>query len=361
MDLKNTPLLERHKGLSAKMAPFGGWLMPIQYKGILEEHNWTRTNVSIFDICHMGEFIIEGSPDAAGLDRICTHDFSGMPLNSCKYGFMLNDNAGIIDDLIVYKLGDNKWMLVVNAATTEKDRNHILGNLKDKDAFKDISAETAKLDVQGPGSLEIIRSIAGEKIEKLSYYEFSVFKILQEDAIISRTGYTGELGFEIYINMKDALKIWDMITSKPDVRPAGLGARDTLRLEMGYVLYGQDIDDNISPVEAGMDRFIDFDKDFIGKDALIMKKGLHDRKLTYFECVSRRSPRHNYKILKDDQEIGVVTSGSYSPSLSRGIGMGYIEKIHDKPGTKINVVSKNVNIDAEISKRPFYKKGTARR
>jgi len=282
-----------------------------------------------------------------------------MKTGTCKYGFMLNEEGRILDDLIVYRMEQEEWMLVVNAATTDKDEAHIKKNLSWDADFKNMSDTIAKLDLQGPESCNVLKDIIGDKITALSYYSFGDFIIDGEEYLISRTGYTGELGYEIYANSTYADKLWNLFLQDGRVHPAGLGARDTLRLEMGYPLYGQDLTEEITPLEAGMERFIDFDKDFIGKDALLKQKeqGItHD--LAGFIITSRRSPRHNYKITSDDKEIGIVTSGSFSPSLSYGIGMGYVLSEYNKIGSKIIVQNGNVEMEAEIAEKPFYKKGT---
>ncbi|MDP8233824.1 MAG: glycine cleavage system aminomethyltransferase GcvT [Candidatus Saelkia tenebricola] len=360
MNLKQTPLTEVHKNLGAKMASFGGFIMPIQYSGIIAEHNWTRTSVSIFDICHMGEFIIQGNFKGSGLDKVVTQNLENMQIGSCRYGFMLNDKGGIIDDLIVYRIEQEEWMLVVNAATIEGDEAHIKNNLNWDAHFKNASNDFAKLDLQGPESINVLGDIVGDEIYGLNYYSFRDFTIGGGEYLISRTGYTGELGYEIYAASTHAQMLWNMFLKDSHVHPAGLGARDTLRLEMGYSLYGQDLTNQISPLEAGMERFIDFDKDFIGKDALIKQRenGL-THNLVGFIVNSRRAPRHNYKILSGNKEIGIVTSGSFSPSIGCGIGMGYVLPEY-KNGAKIVIEHGNIEIEAEITAKPFYKKGTAR-
>ncbi len=337
------------------MAPFGGWLMPIQYSGILNEHIWTRKMVSVFDICHMGEFKLKADPIKSGLDRTLTVNLKDMPCGKCRYTSMLNDNGGIIDDLIVYRLKPDEWMLVVNAATTDSDEVNLRKYLSKDANLENISSKIGKLDLQGPLSREVLIKIIGSKINQLKYYTFDYFDILGEKSIISRTGYTGELGYEIYLSNPKIKELWALLLKDGSVKPAGLGARDTLRMEMGYSLYGQDIDRDITPLEAGMERYLDFNKDFIGKDALLeqRKKGL-TRNLVSFVTASRRSARHNYKIWAKDREIGFVTSGSFAPSLGVSIGMGYV-KNGVKTGDKIIIKDNNVEIEATITDKPFYK------
>jgi len=356
--LQKTPLYADHIALGAKMAPFGGWLMPIQYEGILAEHFHTRKAVSVFDICHMGEFILDTDDSFSGLDRIVTQNISSMPVGSCRYGFMLNDKGGVIDDLIVYRLKDSSWMLVVNAATIAGDEANIRKNLTGRYQFNNVSSITGKLDVQGPLSLETLKPIAGNKIEKLGYYTFTEFDLFGSNAIISRTGYTGELGYEIYGPNENIAKLWSLLLKDPRVKPAGLGARDTLRLEMGYPLYGQDIDLVHTPVAAGLDKFVDLSKDFIGKDALLAEKKSGPKEhLIYFKADSRRSPRHGFGIYSGQNRIGTVTSGSFSPSLGVGIGIGYVSGNYPI-GTSLMVKEATTEIPVVIVDKPFYKRSS---
>ncbi|MCK4463727.1 MAG: glycine cleavage system aminomethyltransferase GcvT [Candidatus Omnitrophica bacterium] len=361
MDLKLTPLFEKHRKLGARLAPFGGWLMPIQYTGIIAEHNWTRRSASIFDICHMGEFIIYGEPKKSNLERLLTIGLAGMSCGACRYGFMLNEKGGIIDDLIVYRIKQNEWMLVVNAAFTGRDESHLRKYLSCDSKLENISAKSGKIDLQGPISQDVLKELVGSEIDELKYYTFALFSILGEESIVSRTGYTGELGYEVYLSNEKIKELWNILLKDKRVKPAGLGARDTLRLEIGYPLYGQDINEDITPLEAGLERFVDFNKNFIGRDSLIEKKKRGITKmLVCFMTNTRRAPRHNYKIYDGDKEIGFVTSGSFSPTLSCGIGMGYVKSEYGKNGTKIILKENKIEINATVTDRPFYKKGSAR-
>lgn len=355
-NLLKTPLYETHLRLNAKMAPFGGWLMPIQYEGILAEHEHTRRGVSVFDICHMGEFKLEADLVLSGLDRVITQNVASAPPGSCRYGFMLNESGGIVDDLVVYRLKHDSWMLVVNAATIQSDQAHLKARLLRMDKLENISASLGKLDVQGPGSQEVLKEFFGEGIAKLKYYSFAEFIFCGEPCLISRTGYTGELGYEIYIHAAQIKELWDALLKDKRVKPAGLGCRDTLRLEMGYPLYGQDIDTSRSPLSAGLEKFVDFSKDFIGKDALLEeKKNGSKEHLVLFKADSRRAPRRGFAISHQGSHVGVVTSGSFSPSLSRGIGMGYIYGNY-KIGARLTVNGPGIEIPVTIAKKPFYNK-----
>jgi len=362
MENKKTPLFEQHHKLGAKSAPFGGWIMPIQYEGIINEHQWTRTKCSLFDICHMGEFLITGDALSSNLDKILTQNLVDMSLKTCKYGFMLNDHAGVIDDIIIYRIEHDKWMLVVNAATQIADFEHLEENLiKNECKIENVSNSLAKLDLQGPLSRDVLKEIVGDSIAKLDYYTFDYFQVLDENIIISRTGYTGELGFELYISNDKVIDLWNLFLENNLVKPAGLGARDTLRLEVCYPLYGQDINSSTTPLEARLASFVDMKKDFKGKIALEQKQqqGLV-KKLCCFQTESRRAPRHDYEIFADNQKAGIVTSGSYSPSLGCGIGMGYIAEQCSNIGTEIVLQHGNIKINAKIAKRPFYKNGSLR-
>lgn len=331
--------------------------MPIQYQGILAEHAHTRQGVSVFDICHMGEFMLQGDPVASGFDRLVTQNISAMPLGSCRYGFMLNDQAGILDDLIVYRIAQASWMIVVNASTTAADFAHLKENLSPESFLEDVSEKMAKLDVQGPRSRDALKNIFGQGLSELNYYTFAEFKIFdQKSCLISRTGYTGELGYEIYIAHDYALRLWELLLKDPGVRPAGLGCRDTLRLEMSYPLYGQDLDALHTPLAAGLLKFVDLSKDFIGRDALVREQKKVPREhLIYFQADSRRSPRHGFEIFDKNRKIGSVSSGSFSPSLGTGIGMGYVRGNYDL-GTQLIIKQDAVEIPVQVVKRPFLKK-----
>jgi len=349
-----TPLYETHLCLGAKMAPFGGWMMPIQYQGILSEHLHTRQAVSVFDICHMGEFMLQADPVLSGFDRLVTQNITTMPLGSCRYGFILNDQAGILDDLIVYRISQLSWMIVVNAATTSNDLAHFQENLYSGFSLENVSDKMAKLDVQGPQSREVLKNIFGQEVERLNYYTFSEFIFGGQRCIVSRTGYTGELGFEIYIANDFVGRLWEVLLKDSRVKPAGLGSRDTLRLEMGYPLYGQDIDAGHTPLEAGLTKFVDFSKDFIGKDALLkeQKDGAKEH-LIYFQADSRRTARHGFHLFSQGKKVGVVTSGSFSPSLSVSIGMGYLRGDYNL-GTLLVAKDTSTEIPVKIVKKPFY-------
>jgi len=358
--LRQTPLLDQHKKLGAKLAPFGGWLMPIQYSGIIEEHNWVRKCAGLFDICHMGEFMVQADLAKSNFGNLVTINLEGMPDGACRYGFMLNEQGGIIDDLLVYKIDNTEWMVVVNAATSDGDFTHLKKNLTGATSLENVSQSLGKLDLQGPLSGDILKGLVDSSIKELRYYTFGYFNLLGEKIIISRTGYTGELGYELYMPNNKIPRLWEKLLSDQRVKPIGLGARDTLRLEMGYSLYGQDIDKNITPLEAGLNYFIDWGKEFIGKDVLLKQKqnGV-SRRMICFIADSRRSPRHNYRIIYKGQDVGAVTSGSFSPSLGAGIGMGYV-KDQITLGEQVILSESSISINAKVTHKPFYKNGSAK-
>jgi aminomethyltransferase len=354
--LKNTPLEQEHVALGAKMVGFGGWNMPLQYDGILQEHVYNRKTVSIFDCSHMGEFILEGDLSSSGLDRIVTQPLKDMPVKTCRYGTTLNEKGGTIDDLIVYRIADEKWMIVVNAANIDKDREHFLKHLSRSAKFEDASMRTAKLDLQGPLSREVLAAIVPD-IKRLEYYCFDEFNLLGERSIISRTGYTGELGYEIYFPWIKAKELWKEILKNGNVKPTGLGVRDVLRIEMCYPLYGHELDETISPIEAGLKKFVDLTKDFIGRDALLKQTAA--RKTVCFTSESRRSPRSHHKLFSPDgKELGLVTSGTFSPALNAGIGIGMVTDHALKNGDRILFGDEKGSSPATLTARPFYKDGS---
>ena len=360
-ELKATPLRAHHEGLKALMAPFGGWLMPIQYAGIIAEHKWCREQAALFDICHMGEFIFQGDIAADGLEDVFTFSVKGIPVGRSRYGFLLNDRGGVIDDLIVFRLAEDKVMIVVNAATIANDFRVIRSRLKDGANFTDISDQTAKLDLQGPLSREILVGLFGAEIGSIPFFKFIKTSILGVEAIVSRTGYTGELGYEIFLPADKVCELWELLLKDPRVAPAGLGSRDLLRLEVGYSLYGSDLDEDTTPLAAGLSSFVNLDKRFIGKDALLKEQQLGAQAVKVaFRVSSRRAPRHHYEILLDGAPVGSVTSGAFSPMLGCGIGIGFVKPEATALGTKLLIRHERVEMEAEVVELPFYSGGSLR-
>ncbi|MFC2061181.1 glycine cleavage system aminomethyltransferase GcvT [Elusimicrobiota bacterium] len=361
MENLKTPLFAEHKKLNAKIISFGSWDMPVSYTGIIEEHAQCRREAALFDTCHMGEFIFRGDIPASGIEAEVTQSIEKTPTGCNSYGFILNENGGVIDDLIISKISENELLLIVNAATREKDYIMLKDRLKSGE-LEDVSDTTSKIDLQGPLSNQVITDNLGLSID-LKFFRFSNYKVLGKDSIISRTGYTGELGYEFYLDNSTAMKLWETLISDNRVKPAGLGARDILRIEMGYSLYGNELDENTTPVEAGLENFVHFEKDFIGKGALLKQIEAGPRKTKIaFKTASRRSPRQHYKILSGSNEIGTVTSGCFSPMLNCGIGMGYIKSELKESVSGIIITDGNtVEIEAEVTELPFYKNGSARK
>ncbi len=358
--LQQTPLCSRHRDLKALMAPFGGWDMPIQYEGIIAEHAWCRSKAALFDICHMGEFIFQGDFEAGGLEDVLTFSIKTIPLGRSRYGFLLNERGGIIDDLIVFRLAEDKVMIVVNAATADNDFAVISGRLRGG-SFTNITAATGKLDIQGPLAREVLVAACGEQIAALPYFKFITMQILGCDAIVSRTGYTGELGYEIFLPAGKTAQLWDLLLQDERVKPAGLGARDVLRLEVGYSLYGSDIDEGTTPLEAGLEGFVNFGKNFVGKQALLEQKeqGLSRQKVA-FQVSGRRSPRHHYEIVSGQEQVGSVTSGVFSPMLACGIGIGFVTTGQYPPGTPLTIRHERISMEAMVCELPFFKGGSLR-
>jgi aminomethyltransferase len=363
--MKNTPFTEKHILLGAKMAPFAGYNMPISYSGINNEHNTVRNAAGIFDVSHMGEFLVKGEQALPLIQKITSNDASKLEPGQAQYSCFPNEAGGIIDDLLVYCLEKNKeYMLVVNAGNIEKDWNWVVSQNSKKAALINISDTTCLLAIQGPAAIKIIQSLTDLNISGLPNYSFVKGTFCGiENVLISTTGYTGAGGVEIYFENKagDAEKIWNAIFKAGEsygVKPIGLGARDTLRLEMGYTLYGNDIDDTTSPIEAGLSRITKFNKDFTAKNILENQKaeGIN-RKWVGFEMVEKGIARHDYEIVDSTGKIiGKVTSGTQSPSLNKAIGMGYVSIGFAKPGTEIFIKIRQSAIKAIVVKMPFYSK-----
>jgi aminomethyltransferase len=360
--MKNTALTQKHISLGAKMVPFAGFNMPVQYSGIVEEHLTVRKGVGVFDVSHMGEFILKGEKALDLIQLVTSNDASVLVDGKVQYSCLPNDKGGIVDDLLVYRIDAHTYMLVVNASNIEKDWNWISKHNTFGVEMKDISDKTSLLAVQGPKAAQALQSLTGIDLASMEYYTFKKGKFAGVDnVLISATGYTGAGGFEIYFENEHAEKIWDAIFEAGKdygIKPIGLGARDTLRLEMGFCLYGNDIDDTTSPIEAGLGWITKFTKNFINSEALLTQKNIGvSRKLVGFEMIDRGIPRHGYEI-KDaaGNTIGVVTSGTQSPSLNKAIGMGYVKTEFAKAETEIFIQIRDKGIKAKVVKIPFIKK-----
>lgn len=358
-----TPLYDKHVSLKARMAPFGEWEMPIQYSGIIDEHLHTRKSASIFDICHMGEFILEGKNVLQDIEKILTAKFSSLNINRCRYSFMLNESGGIIDDLIVYRLEEEKYMLVVNSATADGDAEWIKDHISAETDFENISDITSKIDLQGPASKEVLQKLTPANLSELKYFRFVETTIDNINAIISRTGYTGELGYEIYIPTESTEQIWDKLLENRVVKPAGLGARDTLRLEVGLPLYGHELSLDRNPAETCFMFAVNLEKDFIGKDAVIKaKESGVEEKLAGLKLEGRQSPRAGQKIKNDvDEIIGEITSGSFAPTLGYSIAFAYINRDYCELGTVVQIDTGRKLLSSKVCRTPFYVNKEARK
>jgi aminomethyltransferase len=359
MELKHVPLEHIHESLGAKMVPFAGFLMPVRYSSDLEEHMTVRNGVGVFDVSHMGEFLLNG-PNALDLiQRVTSNDASKLVDGQAQYSCLPNDQGGIVDDLIVYKVKDNAYMLVVNASNIEKDWNWISKFNTKGVEMKDVSDETCLFAVQGPKAVGVLQKLTDTDLSTIKYYHFTIGKFAGcDNVVMSNTGYTGSGGFEIYVNKKDAEKAWTAIFEagkSENIKPIGLGARDTLRLEKGFCLYGNDIDDATSPLEGGLGWITKFTKEFTNSAAIQQQKesGVK-RKLVGFKMIDKGIPRHDYA-LKDaaGNVIGKVTSGTISPILNVGIGLGYVTSENSVVGSTIFVDVRGKGLKAEVVKVPF--------
>ncbi len=354
MDLLTTPLTETHKRLGARLTNFAGWEMPIQYQGIIAEHLHTRSKACLFDICHMGELLVTGRDAAPELGRLVTHDLNNAVPGKCSYGFILTSSGTVQDDLIIYPLERDQFMLVVNASQKQDDLIHLQDNLSSRVKVTDNTMLTGKLDLQGPESLSVLEKFTGQNFNDLKYFHFRKISLPGLDLIVSRTGYTGELGFELYAPWGGIKELWDMILEDPRVKPAGLGARDTLRLEAGLPLYGHELDLHHTPAEAGYGFVLKSGACYMGKD----KAFNVNERLTGLVIEGRRTPRKNDRILAGDKMAGMVTSGSFAPSLGHCIAMAYINKEYSDQSS-FSIHRDKVILRAAKAGLPFYK-GTAR-
>ena len=357
--MKNTALSHIHSSLGAKMVPFAGYNMPVQYAGINAEHETVRKAVGVFDVSHMGEFILKGENALDLIQRVTSNDASKLYDGKVQYSCLPNQDGGIVDDLLVYRIDDKTYMLVVNASNIEKDWNWISKFNTQGVDMKDISDRTSLLAVQGPKAAEALQSLTDIDLGSMEYYTFNKGKFAGIDnVVVSATGYTGAGGFEIYCDNANAEHIWNAVFEAGEpfgIKPIGLGARDTLRLEMGFCLYGNDIDDTTSPLEAGLGWVTKFSKEFTNSEALQAQKTAGvSKKLIGFKMIERGIPRHDYEIVDAEGNIiGKVTSGTQSPSLQIAIGMGYVKKEFAKEGTEIYIKIRDNKVKAVVSKMPF--------
>ena len=361
MTFKKTPLFEEHISNGGKIVDFAGYSLPISYSSISHEHNTVREKVGIFDVSHMGEFIISGPDSFNFLQKITTNDLRKLDFGQAQYSLMCNDDGGIIDDLIIYKK-QNDYLLVVNASNREKNLKWLKKNQESNVLIKDISESIGLLAIQGPKSRKLLNKISDIDIKKIPFYHFQYGFVKGIDVMISRTGYTGELGFEIYVKSKNLIELWRtflQVGKEFGIKPVGLGCRDTLRMEMRYHLYGLDIDENINPIEAGLSWVTKFNKGyFIGRDKLINIHKNFQKKLICIEMAERAIPRSGNSILLNNEIIGEVTSGTMSPSLKKGICMGYVKSKTSQIGVSIFIDIRGKKKKGIIVDSPFYKNGS---
>ena len=360
---RGTALKSVHENLGAKMIPFAGFEMPVYYKGINVEHKAVRDAVGIFDVSHMGEVIVSGPKALDFVQKITLNDASTLERGDAQYSAMCYADGGIVDDLLVYRLGPESFLLVINASNIEKDVAWMEENLIEGATLQNVSDDYTLLAVQGPKSIATLRKLTDVDLEKISFYSFVEGSLAGVPMIISRTGYTGELGFELYMpsDPETSIAVWNAIIEAGEefgIEPTGLGARDTLRMEMGYALYGNDITAETNPIEAGLGWITKLEKgEFNGKEKIAqVKEEKPSRRLISFRLLERGIPRQGYEIRVDGEPVGVVTSGTMSPSLGEGIGMGYVERAHAKKGTEIAIVIRDREIPAVIERAPLYKK-----
>lgn len=360
--MKNTALTHIHESLGAKMVPFAGYNMPVQYEGVTAEHETVRNGVGVFDVSHMGEFLLSGPNALALIQKVTSNDASVLTIGRAQYSCLPNAEGGIVDDLIVYKIKDEQYLLVVNASNIDKDWNWISQHNDLGVDMRNISDDYSLLAIQGPMAMEAMQPLTSIDLAAIKYYHFEVADFAGiENVIISATGYTGSGGFEIYAKNSEIEQIWNKVFEAGaayGIKPIGLAARDTLRLEMGFCLYGNDINDTTSPLEAGLGWITKFSKDFVNSEALKQQKEAGvSRKLVGFELTERGIPRHDYEIVDaQGTVIGIVTSGTMAPSLNKGIGLGYVPVAYAAEDSEIFIRIRKNDVPAKVVKLPFYKK-----
>lgn len=360
MSDKKTVLYDEHDKLGAKLAPFGGYIMPIQYTGVIEEHLACRENVAVFDTCHMGEFFFEGEKATDDLENILTCNVESLPIGKCRYGFICNEKGTTIDDMIIYRLNDNSYMMVVNSGTQDNDFEWITSKLSPSTKATNKSDETAKIDIQGPNAAKLTNQLLENSINDLTFYSFKNNTYKDTDVIVSRTGYTGEIGFEIYLPRTLAKILWNEAISLGAIA-AGLGARDTLRLEMGMPLYGHELSTKLNPAESGFTRAIDNGKTFIGSDT-VLDSSKSPRILKGIILDGRQKPRDGEDITNNSGDIiGTITSGGYSPSLGCGIALAYINRDTFNDNMEIKIPRKRKDLLGKALNAPLYKNATGRK
>jgi len=359
---RKTPLYQEHGRLGARMVPFGGWLMPVQYTSIVDEHQTVRNAVGVFDISHMGQFIVSGNDARDWLNRMLTNNVAKLDVGQGQYTLLLNDNGGIIDDLILYRIGESEFLLVVNASKIEEDFAWLEKHRQDDTMLKNRSADFGGVAIQGPRVVDLFHDLLGQRVELPARNHIIDFVILEMPVSIARTGYTGEDGVEVFFRASDAAKFWNLVLERGarfGTKPCGLGARDTLRLEMCYPLNGSDLSAERNPIEAGLGFFVDLEKpNFAGRKKLLETKanGARERLVAFKMNGKGPPPRPHYSLLNNGARVGEISSGTLSPSLNIGIGMGYVLAASARIGTLLEVEIRGQKFPATIEKKPLYKK-----
>jgi len=359
--LRRTPLYEKHVALGAKIVPFAGYEMPIQYEGIVAEHRAVRGSAGLFDLSHMGEFVFKGRGAGALVDRLVSSDIAGLDVGQARYGLLTNESGTIVDDVIVYRTADIEYLMVVNAANIAKDRAHVLAHLTDDVVFDDRSLDTALIAIQGPRAAEILASKTSADLRGFPSFGVARGRVAEVGATLARTGYTGEDGFEVFVANPDAEAVWDALLEAgrdAGIKPIGLGARDTLRLEARFSLYGNEIDETTDPVEAGLGWTCKLDKDFIGRDAIAAKKIAGPARKIAGLFVEGGVARHGHEVVGGGEVVGRVTSGTYGPTVEKNIALAYVPTALSKVGTVLAVRIRGKDVPATVVRTPFYRRVT---
>jgi aminomethyltransferase len=359
--LRHTPLYDKHVALGAKMVPFAGWEMPIQYAGIVAEHRAVRGGAGLFDLSHMGEFLFEGTGALSALDRLVSSDIAGLEVGHARYGLLTNEKGTIVDDVIVYRYAPDRLAMVVNAANIEKDAAHVRRHLASGVRFDDLSDQTALIAPQGPRAAKILSRVAAMKVDDLMPFGVSATKVAGVAATVARTGYTGEDGFEVFVPNADAGTVWDALldAGKEDgISPIGLGARDTLRLEARFSLYGNEIDETTDPIEAGLAWTCRLDKEFLGRDKIAAAKERGPKRRMAGLVITGGVARHGHPVTSGGNAVGVVTSGTYGPTVDKNIALAYVPTESSKVGTALAVRIREKDVPATVVKTPFYRRDT---
>ena len=357
--MRRTPLFDKHAELGAKIVPFAGYEMPIQYEGIVAEHRAVRGHAGLFDLSHMGEFFFRGRGAGSTLDRLVSSDIAGLAVGQARYGLLTNERGTIVDDVIVYRISDGEYMMVVNAANIAKDRGHVLAHLNQDVTLDDRSYTTALVAIQGPRAADILASQTDADVRSLPSFGVTHGRVAGVRATLARTGYTGEDGFEVFVANADAARVWDALLaagSQQGIKPIGLGARDTLRLEARFSLYGNDIDETTDPIEAGLGWTCKLDKEFTGRDVIAAKKAEGPARKIAGLVVDGGVARHGHEVTQSGAVVGQVTSGTYGPTVEKNIALAYVPTALSKVGTALGVRIRGKDVPATVVKTPFYRR-----